>query len=136
MNRALINIDVNDLTLAEDFYTQAFDLRVGRRFGDDGIELLGFEAPIYLLLTQEGTLPFEGATQGRTFKRHWTPVHLDIAVDDIEMALQQAIKAGAKVEGEIAQRSWGKIVLLSDPCGNGLCILQFTGPGYDAIANT
>jgi hypothetical protein len=38
------------------------------------------------------------------------------------------------VEIEIQQAAWGRIANLSDPFGNGFCLLQFTGRGYDAIA--
>jgi predicted enzyme related to lactoylglutathione lyase len=132
--QVMINIDVNDIRVATDFYTRAFNLKVGRTFGEGYVELLGLASPIYLLLTKEGSSPFEGAKEGRSFTRHWTPVHLDVAVDDIELALKRATDAGAKAESEIMQRAWGKIVLLSDPFGNGFCILQLEGAGYDAIA--
>jgi len=132
--RALINIDVNDIQKATDFYTRAFGLELGRVFGNDGVELLGFEAPVYLLLTAEGSTAVRGTRLKRDFERHWTPVHIDVAVDDIVAALTQATEAGATVEGEIEQRSWGKIVLLFDPFGHGWCILEFNKQGYDAIA--
>ena len=32
------------------------------------------------------------------YERHWTPVHLDIIVDKIEVALSRAEAAGAAVE--------------------------------------
>lgn len=50
MTRVLINIDVDDLARAEAFYTAAFGLRAGRRFGAGGVELLGAETPLYLLV--------------------------------------------------------------------------------------
>jgi catechol 2,3-dioxygenase-like lactoylglutathione lyase family enzyme len=37
----LINIDVEDLTTAVRFYTEAFGFRVGRHLGPAAIELLG-----------------------------------------------------------------------------------------------
>jgi len=37
----LVNIDVDDLERAVHFYTEAFGLRVGRRLGPSGVELLG-----------------------------------------------------------------------------------------------
>jgi len=47
--QALINVDVDDLDKATHFYETAFGLKVGRRFGADGVEMLGSSAPIYLL---------------------------------------------------------------------------------------
>lgn len=37
----LLNIDVPDVEAATTFYTTAFELTVGRRFGTDFVELLG-----------------------------------------------------------------------------------------------
>lgn len=56
----LINIDVDDLEKAIRFYTLAFDLNVGRRFGSSAVELLGSNAPIYLLLKDAGASGFCG----------------------------------------------------------------------------
>ena len=45
----LIDIDVPDVQAAVGFYTSALELRVGRRFGDDFVELVGADVPLYLL---------------------------------------------------------------------------------------
>lgn len=129
----LVNVDVGDLSRAEEFYVRALGLRVGRRFGTSMLELLGAEAPIYLLEKDAGTLPFADAPAGRDYGRHWTPVHLDFAVDDLDEAVQRALDAGARLEGAIVTRKWGRMANLSDPFGHGLCLLQFTGRGYDEL---
>jgi predicted enzyme related to lactoylglutathione lyase len=134
MAKLLVNIDVNDLDAGVRFYTQAFALRVGRRFGRHAVELLGAEAPLYVLVKAAGTSPFSHAEHTRDYARHWTPVHLDFEVDELEPAMARAEKAGAKRESEIDNTAWGRIVQYSDPFGNGFCLLQFTGEGYDAIA--
>jgi predicted enzyme related to lactoylglutathione lyase len=134
MPRLIVNIDVDDLDRAVGFYTAALGLAVGRRFGRDAIELVGAEAPVYLLVSASGTPPFPGAGTVRDYGRHWTPVHLDFAVDDLEEAVRKAVAAGATVEAPIGGRKWGRIALLSDPFGNGFCLLQFQGRGYDEIA--
>jgi predicted enzyme related to lactoylglutathione lyase len=130
----LVNIDVNDLSKAIAFYEQAVDLRVGRRFGSAGAEMLGASSPIYLLAKAAGTKPFAG-DEMRRYTRHWTPVHLDFVVADIEVAVDRAIKAGAKCEGEIRTHKWGRIAQLADPFGHGICFIQFLGRGYDEIAD-
>jgi catechol 2,3-dioxygenase-like lactoylglutathione lyase family enzyme len=135
MAKVLVNIDVDDLDKGVRFYTEGLGLRVGRRFGTGTVELLGAEAPIYLLLKEAGTLPFAGTTRLRDYERHWTPVHLDFVVDDLEAALQRLRRAGATSEGAISERAWGKMALLADPFGHGLCLLQFTGRGYDALTS-
>ena len=60
----LLNIDVPDVEAGVRFYTAAFGLKVGRRFGTDFVELLGWPAPVYLLTKAAGTV---GA--GRNFRR-------------------------------------------------------------------
>lgn len=129
----LINIDVPDLARAVAFYTRAFDLKVTRRFGDGGAELSGLPAKIYLLVKQEGSIG--AANQPRSYARHWTPVHLDVVVDDVEAALATALSAGAKAEGAIRTATWGRIVEIADPFGNGICLLQFLGRGYDEVSD-
>ncbi len=131
----LVNIDVPDLARAERFYADALGLRVGRRFGADAVELLGAAAPIYLLAKPAGSAPFPGAP-ARDYARHWTPVHLDVAVDDLDAAVTRVEAAGGIREGAIATQPWGRIAMLADPFGNGFCLLQFTGRGYDEVATT
>ena len=130
----LVNIDVDDLLRAIDFYTRAFDLRPGRRFGDAGVELLGASSAIYLLVKAAGTQASSRSSQARDYARHWTPVHLDIVVQDIDAAVARALEAGASLEKAAQTNSWGKLALLADPFGNGFCLVEFLGRGYDEIA--
>jgi predicted enzyme related to lactoylglutathione lyase len=134
MSRLLVNVDVDDLEAAVRFYTAALELRVGRRLGDAFVELVGADAPVYLLVAAAGTTPFRGATSPRDYRRHWTPVHLDFAVDDVDAAVVRAVSAGAKLEVPVEQHRYGKLAVLSDPFGHGFCFLEFEGRGYDEIA--
>jgi predicted enzyme related to lactoylglutathione lyase len=129
----LVNIDVPDLGRAIAFYTEAFGLTVTRQFGAKAAELEGWPARLYLLQQPEGSL---GAGESvRRYDRHWTPVHLDVVVNEIETALSRAVAAGARVETEIRTVAWGKIAVLADPFGHGLCLIEFLGRGYDEIAD-
>ncbi len=131
----LVDIDVPDLARAVAFYTDGLGLRVGRTFDDSFIELLGGGAPIYLLVKPVGSSPIPGVSEPtRIYTRHWTPVHLDFAVGDIVAAREQAMSAGAIAEGEITEHPYGRLALMTDPFGNGFCLLQFNDRGYDAIA--
>jgi predicted enzyme related to lactoylglutathione lyase len=131
----LANIDVDDLEKGIAFYTRAFGLKVGRRFGTEGVELLGSTAPLYLLVKAAGTSAAKGITRNRSYGRHWTPVHLDFVVPDVESAVQEAVAAGAVLEDPIETHKWGRIAHLADPFGHGICLLQFLGRGYDEIAS-
>jgi predicted enzyme related to lactoylglutathione lyase len=128
----LVNIDVDDLERATQFYCAALGLRVGRRF-DGWVELVGGPAPIYLLPKTAGTPISPKSDQRRDYRRHWTPVHLDFVVDDVEQAVARAVAAGATIEDEVQSHAYGRLALLADPFGNGFCLLQFTGRGYDEI---
>ncbi len=130
----LVNLDVDDLEKATRFYCSAFGLRLGRRFGAFGVELLGTCIPIYLLVKAAGTPASDETSQRRTYERHWTPVHLDFVVEEIEPAVENAVSVGARLERPIATHKWGKLALMADPFGHGFCFLQFLGRGYDEIA--
>ena len=122
----LINLDVPDLARAEAFYTQVFGLRVGRRFGPRAVELLGAAAPLYLLENPAGSRPLPSTLVQREYARHWTPVHLDFVVTDIERVRQLAQAAGASLEGAIRDESFGRIAQLADPFGHGVCVIEIT----------
>ena len=128
----LLNIDVPDLPAAERFYAEAFGLTRGRRFGDDALEMLGAEIPVYLLHKAAGTPAAEASM--RDYTRHWSPLHGDVVVEDLDAALIRAVAAGAIQEGAVREAGWGRIVQLADPFGHGWCLLQFEGRGYDEIA--
>ncbi|QDH69936.1 VOC family protein [Marilutibacter alkalisoli] len=128
----LLNIDVPDISAAEAFYTAAFGLNPGRRFGEGCVELLGATAAIYLLQKAEGSRGAAGSR--RDYARHWTPLHCDVIVNDLDTALDKALAAGAVQEGDTREADWGRIVTLADPFGHGWCLLQFLGRGYDEIA--
>lgn len=127
----LINVDVPDLAQAIAFYSQAFGLTVTRRLSAGAVELGGLPIRLYLLQKPEGSL---GAGRDpRRYDRHWTPVHIDMIIDDIEAALVRAVSAGALVETDVRVAEYGKIAMLADPFGHGFCLIQFLGRGYDEI---
>jgi len=131
--QVLVNIDVPDLDRALAFYREAFGLSVRRRFGGDGVELAGWPTPVFLLRKPTGSVGAGG--QPRAYGRHWTPVHLDVVVDDLDAALARAEAAGAVVEQPPRTGAWGRIAMLADPFGHGLCLIQFLNRGYDEIAD-
>lgn len=131
----LANIDVDDLPRAIAFYTRAFELTVVRRFAADGVELEGAGAPIFLLRKPAGSRAAAAAAATRDYHRHWTPVHLDFVVDDVDAVTARAVEAGATLESPPTSHAWGRIAVLADPFGHGLCVLQFLGRGYDEIAS-
>jgi catechol 2,3-dioxygenase-like lactoylglutathione lyase family enzyme len=134
-----ICIDVPDLDRAIDFYVRGLGLRPGRRNGPHWAELLGAPCPIDLLPVENGSPASSdaglqsGDVPRRDFSRHWTPVHLDVVVPDLEAAVERAVSAGARLERPIVVRKWGRMANLADPFGHGLCLLAFQGRGYDEL---
>lgn len=129
----LLNIDVPDIDRGIAFYTTAFDLTVGRRFDDDFVELLGAPAPIYLIANAAGTKIGPACGDVRGYDRHWTPVHPDIVVKDLDTVIDRAIIAGAVQEGETRSAPYGRIATFADPFGHGFCLIEFSAAGYDAL---
>ena len=69
-------------------------------------------------------MPSPNAKNDRDYGRHWTPVHLDIHVDDLEAVLSKALKAGAIKEQFFRNLEHGSAAFCADPFGNGFCILE------------
>lgn len=130
----IVNVDVDDLARAERFYREAFGLRPGRRLGDGALEMLGGPAPLWLLLKQPGSAAAPDLLQTRDYGRHWTPLHLDFVVEDIDKAVHVAVAAGARPEEGISDHAWGRLAPMADPFGHGFCFVQFAGAGYGAAS--
>lgn len=133
---ALINIDVPDLEEAIRFYEEGLGLRLSRKlFSGTVAEMMGASSPIYLLTKPGGSAATSNAVYARTYNRHWTPVHLDFVADNLTLtlAIERAQKAGAKLERGPQSFSWGSLATMSDPFGHGLCLLQWSGRGYDEV---
>ncbi|MET0312277.1 MAG: VOC family protein [Burkholderiaceae bacterium] len=129
-----ICIDVADLDRAIDFYTQGLGLTLSRRLGNGWAELLGASSVIDLLANEEGSAPLgQDHPARRGYARHWTPVHLDFVVDDVETAAARLVAAGGKLERPIEERKWGRMANFADPFGHGIDLLEFRGRGYDEI---
>src|SRR6516165_5693287 len=127
--------DVEDLDRAIAFYSQALGLKPSRRFRNDWAEMAGASIAIDLLVKNSGTAPCPGSSV-RSYGRHWTPVHLDFVVTNLDEAVQRATSAGAVLEHDIETQKWGRIANFADPFGHGFCLIEFRGRGYDEIAAT
>ena len=130
----LLNIDVPDIEQGIAFYTAALGLELGRRFDDGFVELTGADAPIYLLKKEDGTAIGPAGGDTRRYRRHWTPIHPDFTVEDIDAATARATAAGAVQEGETCEAPYGRLAMFADPFGHGFCLIEFNAEGYNAIA--
>ena len=128
--KALVNIDVPDLARAAAFYRDALGLRLARLLDDDVAELEGAGVRIYLLRKPAATRAAKGAADARRYERHWTPVHVDFVVEDVDVAAQRAVAAGAVQEGKTVEWRGSRCITLSDPFGHGFCLIEFEAKTY------
>ncbi|MGR7921393.1 VOC family protein [Zobellella denitrificans] len=128
--RVIINIDVPNLADGIEFYTQALGLTHTRTLDDDVAELEGVSSTVYLLQKSAGSPASRESGLKRSYARHWTPVHLDFVVDDIDSAKEKALKAGAKCESECVEWMGSRCITFSDPFGHGFCLIEFSGHNY------
>ena len=116
-----ISIDVAEMEKASLFYSEALGCKKVRN-GDDITVLSADNATIYLLKKESGTNPLISGTATRNYERHWTPVHLDFVVANIDEVLALILKNGGSHEGS-ESGDWGSIAYCSDPFGNGFCLV-------------
>lgn len=128
--RTIINIDVPDLGVAIEFYSAALGLHLTRVLDDDVAELAGASSAVYLLRKPTASSATPNHGQVRQYGRHWTPVHIDFVVDDVDEAAARAIRAGALQESTCVEWKGSKCITLSDPFGHGFCLIEFSGETY------
>jgi predicted enzyme related to lactoylglutathione lyase len=69
----------------------------------------------------------------RDFGRHWTPVHLDFIVSNLDNVVGRLCGLGATLDREIQIREYGRMANMADPFGNGFDLIEFSGTGYDKV---
>jgi len=129
----IINVDVPELEAAIRFYTAALGLTHSRTLDDDVAELTGATATLYLLQKEPGTPAVSNPSVARAYHRHWTPVHFDLVVPDVDAAAARAVAAGAKQETGCVTWHGSRCISFGDPFGHGFCFIQFERNGtYDS----
>lgn len=114
-----ICIDVDDVDKAVEFYGQALGLSVVK-VEPGWAQIKNDEQTFWIMKAPPGP---EGSIL-RDYRRHWTPIHLDFVVDDIEQVVNRVIQAGGKLEGQIRRGAGGALANVSDPAGNGVDLVQ------------
>ncbi len=90
-------------------------------------------ARVFLIQQPSGSTAIPNSSVTRDYANHWTPVHLDIVVDDLSRAVAQAIGAGAVPPATVVKYDWGMLAPMRDPFGHGFCLIAFRGVGYDEV---
>ncbi|MEO8018804.1 MAG: VOC family protein [Pseudomonadota bacterium] len=127
--KVVINIDVPELAAAIALYTAALGLRHARTLDGDVAELTGASATLYLLQKDPGTPAVKVPPVDRNYARHWTPVHFDLVVPDVEAAAARALAAGARRETANVHWHGSHCISFGDPFGHGFCFIGFDAGG-------
>jgi predicted enzyme related to lactoylglutathione lyase len=126
-------IEVTDPERGIAFYCEGLGLSVRRRLSPTWIELAGANLPVFLLARRSDIADLGSKTAVRSYDRHWTPVHLDFIVDDLDAAVSRLLALGGSLDREIQQREYGRMANMGDPFGNGFDLIEFAGSGYDQV---
>src|SRR5258708_6968705 len=104
-----ICIDVDDVARAVRFYAEGIGLSVVKA-EQEWAQLKIGDQTIWIMKISAGN----AGSISRNYSRHWTPVHVDFHVDDIDRTIERAIAAGGKLEA----RPKPSLANLVDPSGN------------------
>lgn len=118
-----VSVDVPSVEDGIRFYGEAFGFVESSRPHESYAVLVSGDARIGLLAKPAGSSPAEGCEDVRRYDRHWTPVHIDLNVDDFESTLEKALNAGAKCEQIHRISGYPPVAFCSDPFGHGFCII-------------
>lgn len=127
-------IEVTDLAHGINFYCGGLGLTLKRQLGPRWVELAGASLPIFLLGDRPEIAELGTTKVPRDFGRHWTPVHLDFIVSNLDEVVGRLCGLGASLDREIQIREYGRMANMADPFGNGFDLIEFSGPGYDDVA--
>jgi|SRR5215831_19818045 len=119
-----ISIDVPNLADGIRFYSEAFGFKKKSEPVPGVVVLRAGELEMCLLEKPAGSSPSPNTREKRRYERHWTPVHIDLHVDDLKKTLASALKAGAKQEELFENVEHGSAAFCSDPFGHGFCLIE------------
>jgi len=126
-------IEVADLERGISFYGETLGLTLKRRLSATWVELEGAHTPLFLLGNRPPVADLEGKSVTRSFERHWTPVHLDFIVGNLDQTVARALERGAILDRGVQTREYGRIANMADPFGNGFDLIEFADGGYDEL---
>lgn len=127
-------IEVTELAAGIDFYCRGLGLTLRRRLSPSWVELAGANLPIFVLADRPPVADLGSRQIARSYERHWTPVHLDFIVDDLDETISQLVALGASLDRDVKSCEYGRIANMADPFGNGFDLIEFSGAGYDAVS--
>jgi predicted enzyme related to lactoylglutathione lyase len=118
-----VSIDVADLAQGLRFYGEVFGfLETSRPFAGMAI-LDANNVTVCMHEKAAGTKSSPAGAATRHYERHWTPVHLDLHVVDLDATLAKVKALGGAVEREFRTEGPRPVGFCCDPFGNGFCVI-------------
>ncbi len=118
-----VSIDVPDLEAGLRFYREVFGfLETARPFPTMAI-LDANNVSVCMHEKHAGTISSSAGSDRRRYERHWTPVHLDLHVEDFDAVLRELRAQGGTIENEFRTQGPKPAAFCSDPFGNGFCVI-------------
>ncbi len=118
-----VSIDVPSLDQGLHFYREVFGfVETARPFPTMAI-VDANNVTVCMHEKAAGTKSSSAGTATRHYDRHWTPVHLDIHVVDIDAVLAKVKAQGGTIEMEFRNQGPMPVGFCCDPFGNGFCVI-------------
>jgi predicted enzyme related to lactoylglutathione lyase len=127
-------VEVTEMVRGLDFYCGGLGLTVKRQLSPTWAELAGANLPIFLLADRAPIADLGAKRVPRSYERHWTPVHLDFIVPDLDVMVARLLVRGASLDWAVKVREYGRIANMADPFGNGFDLIEFSGDGYALVS--
>ena len=129
-------IEVTEPARGIAFYCDGLGLTVRRHLSPRWIELAGANLPIFLLANRSEVADLGTTIAKRDHGRHWTPVHLDFIVSDLDAMVARLMALGGTLDRAVKDREYGRIANMADPFGNGFDLIEFSGSGYEGVSRS
>jgi predicted enzyme related to lactoylglutathione lyase len=123
-----LSIDVPNLEAGLRFYGNVFGFREKARPFPTMAILDANNVTVCMHEKAAGTKSSPGGSDLRRYERHWTPVHVDVHVEDLDAALEKMRAEGGLVEAEFRTEGPMPVAFCSDPFGNGFCVIGERAP--------
>jgi predicted enzyme related to lactoylglutathione lyase len=118
-----VSIDVPELEAGLRFYAEVFGfVETARPFPTMAI-LDANNLSVCMHAKEPGSKSSSGGLEQRRYERHWTPVHLDLHVEDFDTVLDRVRARGGAIENEFRTQGPTPTAFCSDPFGNGSCVI-------------
>lgn len=118
-----VSIDVPDLDAGVQFYGSVFGFVEKARPFPTMAVLDANNVSVCMHAKGAGSPSSSVGPERRHYERHWTPVHLDLHVEDFDAVLERVRAAGGAIENEFRTQGPKPAAFCADPFGNGFCVI-------------